>query len=186
MNEFQPDKPPIPSPFDIGDGAAHSAPQTRNYVVTAVIALAVAALQWVLAGLVGVWPVALLVLGFYFVSAVGATLLVGRTGKRLGWRVRRADLPAIRRAVDTNMKCAFLLMTAVWPFLLVALIRREAVWALPVMVFSIPFSVWCVSVEKKFKNMAAEEDAALEYGELIEAWKEMRFGLKKERIDAST
>ena len=168
---------PIPSPFETPPTIKTSS-QTGNYLVMAGVALICFGAMWFLSGAVGVAPVGVVVMGTYALWSTSATLAVKATGDAIGWRVSSDALPRIRRTISFNMKGAYTLMVSMWPFLAVATMRGEMMWFLPLMLFSVPFSFWSMSVESRFKKMPADEDAAQEYASLVAKWKEARFGLK--------
>ncbi|HEX8550792.1 MAG TPA: hypothetical protein VF681_04480 [Abditibacteriaceae bacterium] len=172
------EKPPIPSPFEAAPVVATPS-QTGNYARAFGVAVLAFIAMALLSRVVGTTIVGVVVFGAYMVMAITVTLGVQRAGKAMNWRVRPEDLPLVRRVVDANMKGAYVLMTTLWPFMLLASMNGQPFWFVPLMLFSIPSSIWSMGIEGRFKKMECEPDACDEYARLIVAWKEARFGLKK-------
>lgn len=91
----------------------------------------------------------------------------------------RAHLDKALKLIDWNMKGAYVLMIVFYPLLALALLRGQ-VQVLPfASLFLVPFALWSVNIEKKFKAMSSPQpDLSQGFSDAVAQMKAPQFGLK--------
>jgi hypothetical protein len=179
---------PIPSPFpdasvSQGGSTVVNGERKATPVVPIIIGLGIGAALFALKNVIGLMPIALVIISANIGLSLYGTMFVKMAGKRLNYTVRsQDDIEIVKRTIDLNMKWAYALMVTIWPFFFVAILSNQFGYSVFLMLYSLPFGLWGTSVENKFKTMSVEgEDPSLrvQYDKLVAYWKEPRFGLPK-------
>lgn len=117
----------------------------------------------------------------YYAAVIGTGWQMKKLGERLNYAVREtSELAAVRRLIDLNMKVAYLMMIAIWP-LIIAAVLTGTLFLTAALMPGLLLSPLLLGIEKRFKAMNVDADPAIaaQFAEYLAQWKEPKFGLSR-------
>jgi hypothetical protein len=170
--------PPIPSPFEPPTPIQHT--RKPSYLPVIAGAFLAFGLFWILSRIVPVVWLFVVATVPLWSFAVWVMLQMQRFyGRCNGVIGSRAHLNEALKLIDWNMKGAYILMIVFYPLLVLALVRGQVQMLPFASLFLIPFALWSVNIEKKFKAMRSPQpDLSQGFNDAVVQMKAPQFGLE--------